>query len=144
MRLVRAPSVFRQSRRIILGKVVRGKAGYPLDEAARHMSGEVRPGPAPSCPPWGLHGVAQSHLLSSADGWLTARFCIVLLRNLNVQSVKQGIKALTLAFNYYFNFFKRGVAVRIKYLEGIKYSLSTFSSSLVFAQLELPGLPRSG
>lgn len=57
--------------------------------------------------------------------------------------MKRGIKPLILTFNYYFNFLK-GVAVRIKYLEGIKYLLSTFSSSLVCAQLELPGLLRSG
>lgn len=50
---------------------------------------EVRPRPAPSCLPRGLPGVAQSHLPSAADCSLsTTRFCIALLRNWNVQSVK--------------------------------------------------------
>lgn len=86
-------------------------------------------------------GVAQSRLLPSAGGPLTTCFCIVLLRNLNVQPVKRSIKALTRTFNCYLYFWK-GVAVRIKYFVGIKYLLSTFSSCLVCARLELPGLRR--
>lgn len=35
---------------------------------------------------------------------LTTRFCVVLLRDLNVLSVQRSIKALTLTFNYYLYF----------------------------------------
>lgn len=45
--------------------------------------------------------------LLQLTGPLTTRFCIVLLRNLNVQSVKRGIKALTITFNYYLYFLER-------------------------------------
>lgn len=94
---------------------------------------EVRPSPAPSCPPWSLPGVAQSHLPSPAEFCLfTARFCIAVLRNWSVQSGERGIKVLTLTFNYYLYFWK-AVAARIKYLVGIKCLLPTFSSCLVCA-----------
>lgn len=54
--------------------------------------------------------------------------------------MKRGIRALTLTFNYYIYFWK-GVAVRIEYLVGVKYLSSTFSSSLVCADLSCQVCP---
>lgn len=59
----------------------------------------ARPGTSPV-----LHKVV---CLLWLTGPLTTRFCIVLLRNLNAQTVKRGIKALTITFNYYLYFLER-------------------------------------
>lgn len=106
------------------------KAGCPLDGAApARLSLSMACSPArlgkrdrdrhPAARPGAALALHEVVCLLQLTGPLTTRFCIVLLRNLNVQPVKRGIKALTLTFNCYLYFWK-GVAVRIKYFVGIK------------------------
>lgn len=79
------PWVFLQSRWIILGEagssrnVGGARKGRLPEEAGCGEPGEARARPAPSCPPWGLPGVAESRLPSSADGPLNYPFlhCLV-------------------------------------------------------------------